>query len=189
VNTKIYYVRHGETVFNKEGRFNGQPGAPLNEVGRSQAREAGAKLTDVKFDLIYASPLSRAYETCEIIVGMNRHGGDIIVDDRIIERSFGIWEGVKMDGAGISHWWDEKREPYIENGETIADVFKRVRNFMDELKEKHGKGKTILVVAHQGVVRAVHYYLHEKPADGNLRKDTDMKNGEVRVYDFVSLVK
>ena len=88
---KLYIVRHGETDWNKERRIQGQADIPLNGFGRHLAEETGKGLSDIAFDICISSPLSRAVETAELILG----GKDTPVakDSRITEMAFGIWEG------------------------------------------------------------------------------------------------
>ncbi len=84
----IYIVRHGQTDYNVEGRYGGRIDVPLNDTGIKQAQELHEKLKDIKFDLVYSSPLQRAIKTAEIICD-----NEIIKDDRIIERDNGELEG------------------------------------------------------------------------------------------------
>lgn len=64
--TQIYFLRHGQTNNNKEGRMQGRVDIPLNEVGRAQARCAAQRLKGIGFDAVYSSPLSRAVETAQL---------------------------------------------------------------------------------------------------------------------------
>ncbi len=68
--TQIYFLRHGQTNNNKEGRMQGRVDIPLNEVGRAQARCAAQRLKGIGFDAVYSSPLSRAVETAQIVTGL-----------------------------------------------------------------------------------------------------------------------
>ena len=77
----IYVVRHGQTDWNLEGRFQGRIDIPLNEKGKSQAKKTKEKLEGIKFDKVFSSPLKRALETAKIITDE-----PIDIDDRIIER-------------------------------------------------------------------------------------------------------
>lgn len=84
----IYIVRHGQTDWNVEGKYQGRIDIELNVNGINQAKQISEKLKDIKFDKIFSSPLKRALQTAIII-----SGGDIIIDDRLIERSNGELEG------------------------------------------------------------------------------------------------
>lgn len=84
----IYIVRHGQTNWNKEGRYAGRKNIPLNEEGILQAKQLKEKLKNIKFDIVITSPLKRAIQTAQEITNQK-----IIIDERIIERSNGELEG------------------------------------------------------------------------------------------------
>lgn len=90
----IYILRHGETNGNKAGRIQGSTDIPLNEYGIELAKitRDGIEKEGLQFDIIYASPLSRARKTAEIVRGT--HTTEIVIDDRIIEMNFGKAEGM-----------------------------------------------------------------------------------------------
>src|SRR5690242_8696605 len=88
----LLLVRHGETDWNAEGRLQGQTDRPLNEYGRRQARELAERLAGDGVVAIYASDLSRAKETAEIVGG--RLGLPVVVDPDLRERNWGTWEGL-----------------------------------------------------------------------------------------------
>lgn len=87
----IYVLRHGQTNYNLEGKFQGQVDVPLNALGIAQAKEVGKSLFNVQFNLVFSSPLTRALQTARYATNQN-----IIEDNRIIERSFGLLEGKKV---------------------------------------------------------------------------------------------
>ena len=93
---KVYIVRHGQTDWNVQHKAQGRSDIPLNETGRRQAEELRDKIKDIKFDAVYASPLKRARETAEIATDGEYK---IVFDDRLMERSFGDFEGKE-----ISSW-------------------------------------------------------------------------------------
>lgn len=88
----LYVIRHGETKWNVERRLQGRSDVELNEYGIYLAKVTAEALKDVNFDVIYSSPLIRAYKTAEIIKGDRNI--NIITDDRLKEMSFGIYEGL-----------------------------------------------------------------------------------------------
>ena len=147
---KVYFIRHGETDWNKEDKLQGRVDIPLNEAGRHVAELTREALQDVWFDAAFTSPLVRASETAEIIL----RGRDIpiIKDDRIIEVNFGAYEGVKKCD------WDEnikkfflKSEEYapVGEGETLEDVLKREQVFLKELfSNLKYQESTVLVCTH-----------------------------------------
>ena len=89
---KIYVTRHGQTDYNKKELMQGRSDIPLNETGMEQAHATKAKVGDVKFDAVYASPLIRAVQTASIIGDIDP--SEIIKDERIIEADFGRYEAV-----------------------------------------------------------------------------------------------
>lgn len=181
---KIYIVRHGQTDYNKKELFQGQIDIPLNQTGLAQAHDAAEQLKDIKFDAVYSSPLSRARETCEIILNNNAYDGKILFDKRLMERSFGICEGesAKERFDKFGSWWDLSSPHVFEGGESIDDMFKRVHNFLNDIKGKY-KGN-ILIVMHGGVGRAIHFYFNNLPADGNLSKAYTMENCAIAQYEL-----
>ncbi len=141
----IYIVRHGETNWNLEGRYQGSIDVELNEKGRNQALEIKAKLKDVSFDEVISSPLKRAFETAEIISGSK----DILTDTRLIERKGGELEGkLVAEVFKMVKFNDPEENRYkIEN---MRDFQNRVFDFCKYLEEI-SVNKNILVVTHAGV--------------------------------------
>lgn len=85
-------MRHGETNWNKARKFQGMTDIPLNELGRRQAMYAHEALKDIKIDVAFASPLSRAQETAKII--LEGHGIELTTEDELHEQNAGDWEGL-----------------------------------------------------------------------------------------------
>ncbi len=158
---KILYTRHGTTEWNEKNLIQGQIEIPLNEKGREDARRLGEQLKDTKIDLIYSSPLGRAYETACIIRGDRKI--DIIKDDRLKEQFYGKMEGAPRVGEA----YHNQRASFFKRypgGEGYLDVCQRVFNFFDDLKEKYDN-MTILVVAHGGMSRLVDCYFKDLDND------------------------
>ena len=88
---KIYLVRHGETAWNQVRRFQGHEDIPLNAYGRELAKSTAEALKEIPFDAAFCSPLSRAKETAEIILGERRTA--LKPDERLMEIAFGEGEG------------------------------------------------------------------------------------------------
>jgi broad specificity phosphatase PhoE len=156
----IYFVRHGETDWNVEGRLQGQKDIPLNDLGRVQAEEAGRRLQALvpRFeDLDFvASPMTRTRETMELLrTTLGLHPTAYRMDERLVELTFGVWEGMT---------WKEvrKAEPQAAaarerdkwsfappgGGESYAMLADRVRPILD------GLTRDTVIVAHGGVARA-----------------------------------
>jgi broad specificity phosphatase PhoE len=90
--TTIYYVRHGQTEFNKKVLMYGSIDADINETGIEQAKATAEMLKDIKFDKIYVSGMKRAQETCSYI--NKYHNLPLNIDPRLNERTYGDYEGV-----------------------------------------------------------------------------------------------
>jgi broad specificity phosphatase PhoE len=97
----ILLVRHGETPWNREGRYQGRTDIPLSETGRDQVRALGARLAAVDIKLAYASPLSRAKNTAEAILAGRTT--PLWLDAGLLEISHGDWEGKLASDVEISH--------------------------------------------------------------------------------------
>lgn len=174
---RLLVVRHGKTDWNIQGRVQGTVNTNINLEGINQAEEMAEKLKDEKIDLIISSPLNRALQTASII---NRGKTTIITDDRIIERDFGEFEGLRKDEYDVKSFWNYNKNIKYEKAENVRDLFKRVYDFLDEIKIKYAE-KTILVVTHGGVSVALNSYFEgippeDKPTQGSF------KNCEVREY-------
>lgn len=89
--TRLILVRHGQTDWNLTKRIQSYTDVPLNEVGRSQTQQVTIKLKDIKIDVIYSSPLSRAYESAKIIAQYHK-GIEIIKEPALTEINMGEWD-------------------------------------------------------------------------------------------------
>lgn len=158
----LYLIRHGETDWNIVKRLQGATDIPLNENGEALARKTCEGLKEIPFDMIFTSPLKRAYRTAEIIKGSRDI--PIIPDERIREICFGDYEGLisKSEGYNIPDpdfkFFFTKTECYRTppNGEAVEALLKRTADFLEELKFREDlKEKNILVSSHGAAVRAM----------------------------------
>lgn len=151
MKTKVILVRHGETEWNVLCRFLGTVDLPLNEKGRRQAGYAKEALKDEKIDVIYSSPMLRAYETGEIIRG--DRDLEIIKDNELREISCGKWEGLngneveELFPGQIYLWGNKPAECRIEGGDTFQDVYDRIVKAFYRIVSEN-RGKTILITSH-----------------------------------------
>ena len=147
----IYIVRHGLTEWNKLKKLQGIADVPLAEEGILLAEKTGEALRGVKFDICFTSPLSRARQTAECVLG--KRDVPIIPDKRIQEINFGVLEGDQVrDAAG--NYIDPQIETFFR--EDIFDVIARTKDFWDEKTSDPALAdKTILVASHGCAVRAL----------------------------------
>ena len=159
---KLYLIRHGETDWNIVKRLQGATDIPLNENGEALARETAEGLKEIPFDMVFTSPLKRAYRTAEIVKG-NREI-PLIIEERIREICFGGYEGLVSKSEGYSipdpdfKFFFTKTDCYKTppNGEPIESLLERTNEFLEELKKREDlKDKTILVSTHGAAVRAL----------------------------------
>ncbi len=161
---EIYIVRHGETKWNKEKRLQGSTDILLSEAGRDLAIKTGQALMDTKIDIIYSSPLKRAYETANLI----RNGRDIelITDDRIRELNFGSFEGKSYtelidNDTAFKYFFDE---PHLyqptDDGESLNHLIERAGNFMHEVIEPlEATCQRVMIVAHGAINKGIMSYI------------------------------
>lgn len=178
---EIYIVRHGQTVWNESKRLQGRTDIELNRQGRRLAGETGESLENVDFDLIYSSPLIRAYETACLIRG--HRNIPIIRDDRLMELCFGVREGqsateLLADKSDPFHYFFDHPELYRapEQGESLEHICKRVASFMREVVEPQAeKLQRIMIVAHGALNKAVMCHVKQHGIDryweGGLQKN------------------
>lgn len=156
--TRFILVRHGETTWNREGRYQGQVDTPLSPFGLEQGKLAAQALKDVPLDVCYASPLSRSYETASMCAKL--HDLPVIKDERLLEINHGEWEGLLAQEVGerypelLQRWRTTVTDVQMPGGENIEDVRRRAMEALCEYAVKHA-GQTVLVVAHDAVNKAV----------------------------------
>lgn len=155
--TKVFLVRHGETEWNRLGKFQGCMDINLSEEGIVQA-EYLSKSISYNFDYLYTSPLKRAVKTAEII-GKSKMVNPLIIDD-LREINFGEWEGLNIKQISSNFpkefdiWRNDKSEGPLCGGDlSIKNASIRAKNAIKELAVKH-TGNTIIIVAHGGIIKA-----------------------------------
>lgn len=155
---KLYLTRHGQTDWNTAGRYQGQSDTPLNETGLRQAEQIAKRLSKETIHAIYSSDLSRAANTAQSIADF--HALEIKKDSRWRELSFGDWEGMTYQEMSASSpelfeaWMKDPLTISTPNGETLAQLAKRVKAAFNEIKREH-KDQTVLVVAHSGSLQSL----------------------------------
>lgn len=149
----LYIMRHGKTEWNEQHKLQGRTDISLNEAGRIMAENAREEYRDIHFDMCYCSPLSRAEETAEIL--LRGRNVPIIVDDRLTEMSFGIYEGIensfKIPNCPVNVLFNnpEKYTTEVEGGESLKQLYSRTGEFISEIIYPTLKqGKDIIIVGH-----------------------------------------
>ena len=153
--TTILLARHGETDWNREGRWQGWADPPLNATGRAQARELAEQLRSTPFDAVYSSDLQRARETADILA--EPHGVPVVVDRDLREIDIGSWSGLTR--AEIAERFPDGVRP---DGETHEQQAARVRAAVSRIARDH-PGERVLIVGHGGTIRSIHDVISEVP--------------------------
>ncbi len=157
----VYLARHGETDWNRVGRWQGHTDVPLSPVGRDQAVALGARLRIVAPGIaaLHASDLSRATETA-LIVGRALGLSDVTRDPGLRERAFGRFEGLtrqecesRFADAWAQYQADPTRMP--PGGEANEDVIERMIAAVRRAAESAAAGTSLLIVSHGGAIRAL----------------------------------
>jgi broad specificity phosphatase PhoE len=168
VRVPLVFIRHGETDWNRELRFQGQRDVPLNARGRRQAARNGRAvagiLRDGEWQLI-ASPLGRTLETMEIVLRGAGEGGRRFETDAILmEANYGDWEGLTLAEIGAQFPGEAKARDIDKwryappNGESYKMVAERVARWLATLD------RPTFLVAHGGILRALQYLLAGLPS-------------------------
>jgi alpha-ribazole phosphatase len=153
----LYLVRHGQTDWNAQQRYQGHSDLPLNQTGSQQARQLAERLQAQTFDIVLSSDLQRALQTAEILIGSRQI--KLQPDPRLREMNFGMLEGHTFDQARerwpeiITKWLADYNQP-PEGGERIDEFELRVSRFYTELRQSYAE-KTVLIVAHGGSLREI----------------------------------
>ena len=153
---RLVLVRHGETDWNVAGRLQGASDIPLNENGRAQARAAAPELARMfTVDTVICSQLSRAVETATIIA--DAVGASVVIDERLQERAYGVWEGLSEEERCAEHpdendRWERGEEPRIEGYESHVAVRDRA---MAAIADLAGGDGTHVIVSHGSTTRVL----------------------------------
>ena len=165
----LYIMRHGKTDWNEIHKLQGMTDVPLNDEGRRMAKAAGKEYQDVHFDICFCSPLIRARETAQLVL----QGRDIpiVYDDRLMEMSFGIYEGIEnsfqIPDCPINVFFQNPSQyAGAEGCESFDELFLRTGSFLKEkvnplLKEN----KDILIVGHGAMNSSIICQIREIPLD------------------------
>jgi probable phosphoglycerate mutase len=157
----ILLCRHGETAWNKEGRYQGHTDIPLSEVGEAQARALGKRLESLTIHRAVCSPLSRARRTAELALGAR--ASMLTTDDGLREISHGGWEGklaseIRAADPELFDAWKKNPPPDLHagpGGESLEQVLRRAWPAVVRALNGVGPDETVLLVAHDAVNRVL----------------------------------
>ena len=156
MGVKIFLIRHGQTRWNVEGRYQGDKDIELTATGVRQAELAAAYLSRANFSNIYSSPLRRAVDTAVIING--KRGLEIKVMEDLKEISFGRWEGLRFADIDSRYHGDYQKwleDPYNNSptgGENFKELSARTVSAVDSIVAGNRDGSSIALVSHGGVI-------------------------------------
>src|SRR5262249_16717437 len=161
--TTVYLVRHGETVWNTDGRCQGRADSPLTELGRAQITELALALSNVAFDAAYTSPQDRARATAAAVL----HGTGLRAAplSDLSELDYGELQGTRFvdwpDGLYDS-WRHDPSTVSFRGGESRDDAQRRAMSVLGRIVDAH-RGETVLVSSHGHVIRLVIMQLEKVP--------------------------
>ena len=149
--TILHLVRHGQTQWNVEKRFQGRLDSPLTELGKSQARMAGEILSGVPLDYAYASPLPRTLATAELVL----HSRNLAIahEPRVREINLGPLEGELYEKAVLTwpeaakDFWERPHLFQADGAETVKEVQERMVEALEEIVGRHPE-KHIVIISH-----------------------------------------
>ena len=166
--TELYLIRHGETELNTKGVYYGWTDCGLSEKGVMQSEDLADILQNVSFDAVISSSLVRAVITAAIVSGYTPD--EIIKDDRLRELNFGDWEGLHHSEVKENHkeawekWGSDWKNAAPPRGESFFEIFSRVKSSIEDILTEY-KGKSVLIVSHQGAMRIIPMILLGLTAD------------------------
>lgn len=167
--TKLYLTRHGETIWNTEGRFQGFANSDLTDLGVKQAQWLERRIRDLEIDVVYSSPTGRAYDTAKILE--ERRNVGITTHDDLREINVGVWEGKNQDEIrelcqeNHFNFWN-KPSKYVptEGAESYNEMADRSFKAVSDIV-KSNKGKRILVVTHTITIKSFMCRLENRDID------------------------
>lgn len=186
----LVLLRHGQSQWNLENRFTGWVDVPLTETGFEEARRAGERLEDLRFDVIYTSALKRAHQTLDTVLeALGNPALPIHRDEALNERHYGDLQGKNKDemreeyGEEQVHIWRRSYDVPPPGGESLKDTAARtLPYFRERILPELRAGRNVLVVAHGNSLRSIVMELDGLTPDEVTR--LNMGTGIPYVYEF-----
>jgi len=175
---RILLVRHGETDWNRQRRFQGRSDIPLNRAGRDQAKALARALKDESLVAIHSSPLVRAKETANLI-GAFHPQTPFIEEADLIEMDLGEFDGAEAQGWAAKYpdfrreWQKAPASVRMPGGESLLDVQARATAALDRITNRYSEGNSLLVSGHNFVNLSILCHALDMPLD----RFRDLKQG------------
>ena len=172
--TRLFLIRHGETLANREFRYIGARDDALSEIGERQAAQLAEALAPLPIAEVYSSPLQRTRNTALAIAAPHRL--QVKVEDALRECNFGAWEGLSRAEVlargpaevQLLQAWERDASVAPPDGESFAAMQQRVRAFVDELAQTHA-GQALALVSHVGPIKVLLAAALEAPTSASMR--------------------
>jgi alpha-ribazole phosphatase len=181
---KLILIRHGESTWNKSKRVQGTKNPHLSDKGIKQSQLLADRFNGIRFDAVYSSPLTRAYETAKILTN-SKYNIHTLQD--LQEIKLGVWEGKTINQVSKEYkkeynkWYKKPMEVKIPGAETILEFKDRVVKTLDKIRAQH-PNQDVLVVTHGGVITI--YLAHLLEMNLNKVWSISLKNGSVTILSF-----
>ena len=153
--TRLLFIRHAQTEWNIQRRFQGHGDSPITEEGQEQLQRLKSRLAGLEFDVVYSSDLRRTMETSKMLSGKQR-----VEEPRLRERGVGILEGLNLEqimaeySEAFRAFRSGDKDHQIEGGESLQIALNRAWTFLEEMPEKH-PGAELAAVSHAGLIRLI----------------------------------
>jgi probable phosphoglycerate mutase len=182
-NIRILLIRHGETDWNRNGRFQGRSDLPLNQKGRDQAHALALALKDEPLTAIYSSPLARALETAHFIKDFHP-SVPLFEEEGLVEMNLGEFEGMEAQRWVVEYpdfikrWRETPASVAMPGGESLQEVQARAIQALERITRRHPAESTLLICSHNFVNRALLCYVLNVPLDRfrEIRQETAALN-------------
>ncbi|WP_408955881.1 alpha-ribazole phosphatase [Natroniella sp. ANB-PHB2] len=172
METEVILVRHGETEWNRELKFQGSQDVELSVKGKEQAKNLAIRFASKKIDKIYSSNLNRAYQTASLVA--EKHKLEVVQVDGLEEINFGEWEGKTYQEINeqfdftVEQWMKDPVSKRPPAGESLKELEERsIKAFKKILEEE--RGKKIVIASHGGVIRVLLCNLLQIPLSNSWR--------------------
>ncbi len=187
MTTRVFLVRHGQTEWNAQRRYQGRSDSPLTPLGQDQMRRLAAALAQEPVAAVYSSPLERCRWGAERIAAP--HGLEPILEPDLVELNHGILDGLRVDemeervGALVRRWWQDPDRVRLPGGESLAEARGRAMRAFRRIVAEH-PDQTVVVVSHAGINRLILLTLLGAPLRSYFR--LQQHNGAVNLIEATS---